>query len=303
VYCYANSGRRRENELTLQEIRDVVDQAVDLGARHITVIGGGEPMMHPHIVDIIDYIARKGVTQNLFTNGTVMSPDTAAFLAERHVAVVTKFNSLRPAVQDALAGVPGTFDRIRQTISLLQEQGYTRDENLPLGLETIICRRNYDELEEMWRFARDRNMHPYFEVVTFQGRAKKERLNVSKKQLQRIFESLLAIDEEEYGFTWNPHPPIAGLTCRRHFYNLLVTSNGYVHPCTGVDVNVGNVRHHSLQEILQHSPLMHALRHVDENIRGKCRTCEYHHECYGCRGFAYHYCGDFLDSDPTCWKS
>ena len=131
------------------------------------------------------------------------------------------------------------------------QKGYTKEPDLPLGLETIICRKNYDEMETMWRYARDRNMHPYFEVITFQGRAKREKLNVDKHELEKLFNRLLEIDETEYGFTWHPHPPIAGLSCQRHFYNLLVTSNGYVHPCTGVDVNVGNVRHTTLKEIVE----------------------------------------------------
>jgi len=301
VYCYASAGHKRENELSFSEICNVIDQAIELGTQNITIIGGGEPMLHPHILEIIAYIAEKGITQNLFTNGTIMDEDQAAFIAAHKVSVVTKFNSLKREVQDELAGFSGAYDLIHQTIDLLIEHGYTRDPDLPLGLETIICKQNYDELEEMWRYARQRNMHPYFEVITFQGRAKRESLNVEKAQLESLFNRLLAIDESEFGFTWNAHPPIAGLSCQRHFYNLLVTSNGYIHPCTGVDVNVGNIRHHSLREVLETSPVVHSLRQIDKTIKGKCRTCKYSDECYGCRGFAYHYCGDFLDEDPTCW--
>lgn len=301
VYCYADSGKKRENELELRELFGVIDQAVALGAQVITVIGGGEPLQYPQIMDVIDYIAGKNVQQNLFTNGTLLTPFKAEFLRSRGVSVVVKFNSLRAEVQDALAGAPGTFRRIQKGLEALVEAGYTREPGLRLGLETIICKQNYDELETMWRYARDRGMNPYFEVVTFQGRAKKESLNVAPVQLQRLFNRLLEIDQQAYGFTWEPHPPIAGLACRRHFYNLLVTSNGYVHPCTGVDINVGNIRHQSLAEILETSPVIRSLRHLDETIHGPCRTCRLHAECYGCRGFAYHFCGDFLASDPTCW--
>lgn len=301
VYCYANAGRKRENEMSPAELRNTVDQAIALGAKVVTVIGGGEPLMYSGIRDLIDYIAGKAVAQNLFTNGTLLSPAMARFLAERKVSVVVKFNSLKPAVQDNLAGVDETFRRIRRGIEALVEAGYTRSRDLPLGLETIICRQNYAELETMWRYARDRGMNPYFEVITFQGRAKKTKLNVTRRQLDRLFHRLLDIDEREYGFTWTPHPPIAGLSCRRHFYNLLVTSNGFVHPCTGVDINVGNIRHETLSEIISTSPVIAALRDIGSLIKGKCRSCRHNPECYGCRGFAYHFCGDFLAADPTCW--
>ncbi len=301
LYCYSSAGRPMENELTLDEIRGAISQAVDLGVRVITIIGGGEPLMHPHILDIIDYVAAQGVHANLFTNATLITPAVAQFLAEHRVMVVAKFNSLRAEVQDELAGVPGCHARIQAGIALLREHGYGASPDLPLGLETIICKQNADEIESMWRYARDRGLRPYFEIITFQGRAKRNALNVENSRLKELFENLLRIDEQEYGFTWIPRPPIAGLTCSRHYYNLLVTSNGYVHPCTGVDINVGNIRHETLEEILHTSPVIASLRDIGNTIKGKCRSCRHNPECYGCRGFAHHFRGDFLAADPTCW--
>lgn len=301
IYCYSDAGRKMENELTLDEIRNVIDQAVALGVRAITIIGGGEPMIVPYILDMIDYLSRQPVKINLFTNATLMTPFKAGFLRDRKVAVVTKFNSMNPEVQDTLAGVPGSYARIQAGIRMLLDAGYGSSPDLPLGLETIICRQNINELEAMWRYARDHRFRPYFEVITFQGRAKREALNVETDELQRLFNRLLEIDEKEYGYTWVPRPPIAALTCSRHYYNLLVTSNGFVHPCTGVDINVGNIRHETLAEIIRTSPVIAALRDIGSQIKGRCRTCRHNPECYGCRGFAYHFCGDFLAADPTCW--
>jgi radical SAM protein with 4Fe4S-binding SPASM domain len=301
VYCYSSAGRKRKNELSIDELRGVVDQAVDLGAKVVTVIGGGEPLLYPQLRELVAHIASRGVLQNVFTNGTRVTPEWARFFAGHKVSMVVKFNSLRDEVQDALSGRPGTAARIRRGLQALTDCGYGRDPDLPLGVETIICRQNYDEIETMWRHARDRNWRPYFEVITFQGRAKREELNVTKAELKRIFDRLLAIDEKEYGFTWAAHPPIAGLSCQRHFYNILVTANGYVQPCTGVDIRVGNVRHESLREILDTSPVIAAARDMKALIKEPCRGCAHSAECYGCRGFAYHYCGDFLAADPTCW--
>ena len=68
VYCYAESGHPLENELTFSEIIDVVNQAIDLGARKIIVLGGGEPLVYPHLFDVIDHILDSGATADLFTN-------------------------------------------------------------------------------------------------------------------------------------------------------------------------------------------------------------------------------------------
>ncbi len=45
------------------------------------------------------------------------------------------------------------------------------------------------------------------------------------------------------------------------------------------------------------------LKNYREMIKGPCRTCEKSSECYGCRGAAYQLTGDYLASDPTCWRN
>ena len=155
-----------------------------------------------------------------------------------------------------------------------------------------------------WRWARERGIVPYIEMITFQGRAQKRRdLNVSVERLRDLFERLSEIDRTEYGHVWEAHPPVAGLSCSRHEYSCTVTANGFVQPCTGVDVHVGNIRHQSLSEILASSPVVASLRQCRTLIKGACRDCDQLPQCYGCRGMAYHITGDFLASDPLCWRN
>ena len=60
VYCYAGA-KALPNELTLDEIKDVIDQAVKLGAKNVVNIGGGEPTMYKHYWEILDYERKKGL--------------------------------------------------------------------------------------------------------------------------------------------------------------------------------------------------------------------------------------------------
>ena len=299
IYCYNSSGKKLNSELNLAEIKDIITQAKECGAKNISIIGGGEPFLHPNIMEIVRFIFDAGLAQDIFTNGTFLPKETARELLTMKVQLVVKMNSLKPEVQDFLVGVNGTGEKINKTLEMLQEIGYNRD-NL-LGVESIICRQNIEEMPDMWRWARDRSIIPYFEMITFQGRAKLHHLNVTIQELQNLFNELLRIDEENYGYTWNPHPPIAALSCQRHFHNLVVTSNGYVLPCVGVDIRLGNTRHSSLKDILNNSPILKSLRNIDKNIEGSCKSCGFNNECYGCRGMAYHLTGNCFSSDPLCW--
>jgi radical SAM protein with 4Fe4S-binding SPASM domain len=83
----------------------------------------------------------------------------------------------------------------------------------------------------------------------------------------------------------------------------IVTASGFVQPCTGVDVKVGNIRHDTLANILAGSPVLNCMRDLRVQIKGACRECDLAGSCYGCRGLAYHVTGDFLASDPLCWRN
>lgn len=302
IYCYAEAGEKLENELSYAEIQDAVDQAVGLGARRIIVLGGGEPLAYPRIMDVLRSLHERGLGIDLFTNTTLITPEMAREFFAMGVNPVVKLNSMRADIQDKLAGCRGAFDDIQKGFAALREAGYPTKE-LPLGVQTVICGQNLDELPEMWTWIREQGMTPYFEMITMQGRARKHRsLNVTLEQMRELFDKLSQIDRERFGLEWAPHPPIAGLCCQRHAYTCTVTVTGDVLPCPGVNIPVGNIREKSLKDILAQSTVIKDLRNIRETIKGKCRECEHRLECYGCRGMAYQATGDYLAEDPLCWK-
>ncbi|MEW6419138.1 MAG: radical SAM protein [Nitrospirota bacterium] len=303
LYCYSEAGEPAENELGIEELKSAILQAKELGAKKIILLGGGEPLLFHGLEDIVEFINYIGLQQILFTNGTLLTRKTAMFLYKNKVSVVIKHNSFKPEVQDMLTGVRGSFKNIKQGLSFLMEAGYP-DRNVALGIQTVICRQNKDELTAMWVWARENRIIPYFEILTYQGRARKNNfLSVPMLEIQTIFEDLEVIDRERFGIIWHSHPTIAAFSCKRHLYSCLINSQGYIQPCTGVDMYVGNIREKSLSEILRNSEVIRNLRNIYGRIEGYCRTCEYHRECYGCRGNAYQITGNYLASDPTCWRS
>lgn len=302
LYCYSSAGEALDNELTADEIRSVVVQARELGAQKVILLGGGEPLIYPGVEDTIRHIRSLGMEQVLFTNGTLVTAETARFLFDHGVSVVIKSNSRVPEVQDLLAGVPGSSRSIRRGLEYLMEAGYP-DTARMLGIQTVICSQNIGELPEMWTWARQRRITPYFEIITHQGRAKVNgSLAVSPDELKEAFDRLEAIDKELFGIAWKSRPTIAAFSCKRHLYSCLINSQGFVQPCTGIDMPVGNVRERPLREILSTSLVIRNLRNIYEKIEGACKSCDHHAECYGCRGNAYQLTGNYLASDPTCWR-
>lgn len=305
IYCYADAGKPAENELSFKETTDVINQAYKLGARKFGIVGGGEPLLYPHLFKLIDFLNFLNVPITLYTNTTLITPNIAKKLFEKRINIVAKCNSLDRKTQDFLSGVKGSFERIQAGIKNLKEAGYpTKD--CKLIIETVICKPNLKELPNLWRWIRNQGCIPFFERLTMEGRALKfkQKLEVSPKELYKIFKTLLEIDQKEYGYTWPLQPPWVGKICDRHFYNAFLTSEGYIQPCSGLSLHVGNIRYQKLSDILKSSPIIKALRYLDKNIKGYCKDCIFHkkYRCYGCRATTYQITGDILASDPYCWN-
>ena len=160
IYCYAGAGKKLENELSLSEIFNAVDQAYNLGAKRIGIIGGGEPLEYEHLFEVIDYMHQKGISISLFTNATKLTLPIAKRLFKHKVSIVIKMNSMVPEIQDKLAGASGTYAQIRRGLSHLEVAGYP-DEKHRLVIESVICKDNLQELPSIWKWARERGFIPF----------------------------------------------------------------------------------------------------------------------------------------------
>jgi len=302
VYCYRETGIQPSNELSLDELFSASQQAIDLGARKAGIIGAGEPTLDKHLVPILEFLRGRIENVTIFTNGSGINAKLAKILYDLKIKVILKINSLDPLVHDTLVGKKGGYRLTMRGLDQLLNAGYP-DANHRLIIESVVTKTNLDGLPELWCWCRERDFSPFFERLAPLGRATDgESLGVSPQQLFQLFNQLKHIDETRFGYKWTIQPPWSAQRCSRHFYNCHIDIEGNVLPCPGVDIPVGNIREKSLKDILASSQIINDLRHIDERIKGTCATCELKRQCYGCRGTAYHVTGDYLASDPLCWK-
>lgn len=300
-YCYVDEKIECRNELSKEEIKDVIRQAKALGARKIIILGG-EPSIYPHLVEMLRFISEEGLKIEMFTNGSGITQELAGILAAEKVRVALKLNSRDEQVQDQLAGKKGAFQLINKALAALREAGYP-SKDLFLAISTVICRQNIAELPAMWQWLREQNIEPFFEVITPQANALANNwLGVEPRELKELFSRLSTLDQEKFDRNWEPQPPLVGNKCMRHQVSCVVTAIGEVMPCVGVTIALDNIRNNKLADILKNSEVINNLKNYRVTIKGLCRSCEKAAECYGCRGAAYQLTGDYLASDPTCWR-
>ncbi|MBU4251821.1 MAG: radical SAM protein, partial [Candidatus Omnitrophica bacterium] len=85
-HCYINlpvSDQEAKNkELSFSQIKNIIDQAVDLGALWC-LITGGEPLLREDFFDIYLYLKKKGLFISVFTN--------AALITEKQIKFFRKY--------------------------------------------------------------------------------------------------------------------------------------------------------------------------------------------------------------------
>ena len=147
VHCYINqpAGDQalKARELTLEQVKTIIDQLADAGTLFLTLTGG-EVLLRPDFSEIYMYARQRGMLLTLFTNGTLITERIAKLLAESHPQLVeiTLYGATK-ATYEKVTGIPGSFEKCLHGIQMLVER------KIPTALKTILIRPNYHELAGM----------------------------------------------------------------------------------------------------------------------------------------------------------
>lgn len=147
LMCYINQpGNSQEvaaRELSLAQVKDILDQLLSAGCLSV-LFTGGEPLLRPDFCDIWRYAKQGGLLASLFTNGTLLTPRIADCLAEWRPATleITLYGATRETYEQ-VTRVPGSYARCLRGIEMALDRG------LRLALKSVLLRANRHELGAM----------------------------------------------------------------------------------------------------------------------------------------------------------
>jgi radical SAM protein with 4Fe4S-binding SPASM domain len=126
---------------------ELARQAVDNGMVYL-LLTGGEVLLRRDFFEIYEPLTRMGLVLTLFTNGTLITKDIAARLAQAppNRTEITLYGATA-ATYEAVTGIPGSFAACCAGIEALVSHG------VPLGLKTTVTRQNVGELDAMRQMA------------------------------------------------------------------------------------------------------------------------------------------------------
>lgn len=162
------TGDHTYSYLSLELFEWIVQQAKPLGLTDIKLTGG-EPLLHPDIMKILEMIQHHDTRLTLETNGTLCTYELAHKISECKQAFVSvSLDAASREIHDWIRGVKGSFDDAIKGIKNIVKAG------LSPQIIVSVMRHNLDQLEEIVDLAESLGANSVkFNIVQPSGRGKK----------------------------------------------------------------------------------------------------------------------------------
>ena len=87
IYCSSHSNPQATHIIPFEIIKNVIDDAKSLGCKTVC-LSGGEPFLHPQILDIISYIAKQQLICYVYTSGIFMKDEVYSSLPNEYIEAI-----------------------------------------------------------------------------------------------------------------------------------------------------------------------------------------------------------------------
>jgi radical SAM protein with 4Fe4S-binding SPASM domain len=333
MHCYEDAGKRSKNELQSEEIINGLNRMAVAGVTSIA-FSGGEPSIHPDILDFIKYTENSGMCAAMATNGYTLADKNKSreFIDAGLEFIQISLDGMDPETHDSFRGVNGAWEKAVSAVENFVDAG------IFVEVATTVTEHNMDEIPEMIDFVRDLGVNwfmLYNFIPTGKGteimdmdlspRDRSELLKMAyaensgdmqilstAPQYAAVAESMLSNDSAMIPtHFYNPeytNPALMQLAdfiggCGAGRFYMSIEPNGDMYPCVffphNDEVKLGNLLEDDFEDIWMNNNVLHVLRDK-EIIKGQCGECDSRHICGGCRARAYNYFDDILAPDPGC---
>lgn len=306
-HCYVNANNKKYNELSLNEIKSLID---DLSQMGVLVFGlvGGEPLLREDVFEILDYAKKKDLATSMSTNGTLIDKGVAKKLKEVNIGEVSVSLDGLESFHNQFRGKKCFGEVISAIKNLIENKIYTI-------VSTCVCPENFDDLEKMSTLTKELGVDSWrlFPIVPT-GRANSTLL-LSKEQLSFlqtfVFNKRKEIKNiflgETAGWCGNIDRCIKLVPwdgCRAGREYCTINVEGYLKACPVLsdDFLEASIRENKFSKLWKDKKTFKNFREFDiKNLKGRCQKCNMREICQGgCRAVAISFKNDFYGEFPFC---
>lgn len=292
IYCSSLSDMEKTDCLDYAAIIQVVDDAVTLGAKTVS-LSGGEPFLREEIVEIVDYIQCKGLKLRLYSSGIYSDGDSYSSIPTMLLeAVKGKLDALIFNYEAVDAELYATIMGTKAANLALLDETIHRAITLGIPVEAhlVPMHCNYRQIPDVLSklYSMGVSNVSFLRLVP-QGRVleNKELVEMSVEEQEEL-KKIMAKCQETYQGKIRLGLPFSAkrAACGTGSIKLTVRYDGYVFPCEAfkdgmMEINEGvmpeNVQEKRLKNIYEESGYLKVVREGLQAYSG----CEGNEYCYG----------------------
>jgi radical SAM protein with 4Fe4S-binding SPASM domain len=289
----------KDKELSTEEIKELVEESVSMGALWC-LITGGEPLLREDFLSVYLYMKKKGLLVSVFTNATLMT--------EEHVRLFQKYPprdievSVYGVTQETYEQVTrraGSHAAFMRGLDLLLKNG------IKVRLKAMALRSNLHEMPEITRFCREKTkdfsrLDPFLhlrydgdpirneeigserlspEEIAALEASDPERLEALRKSCERRIVSDSPSADRNHIF----HCGAGNASFNISYNGLLRLCPSLWHPDCIYDLKKGNL-HEAWQTFI---PMVREMRSERREFLDNCLRCSIANLCVWCPGHAH----------------
>ncbi len=254
----------------------------------VDITGYGEITCHPDFLEIIKFFYNKDIPIRFVTNGSKLTKECSDYLVRSKVSeIVFSLNSLTPETYSRLHGphtsLANTLENVEYLISL--------PHNFPIRLSFVITSYNLHEIPNFIQYAKNNRVTSISCLgltPTLQHMYPSDLVVDNTKKNREFLDSMreLAKSEGVEAYICNlenqstPEKPIdqARLkeiikSCDWVYNKFFIEPDGKVSPCCWSQINLGNIKEKSFEEIWKGEPYENLRKKIKTGISPACKNC------------------------------
>ena len=302
AHCYAGSGIPLPQEMTTNDVFNLIDEFTDLGGCRL-FLTGGETLMYKNLDAVISHAKKRHLFIYLSTNGYFITKERVDHLIKLGVGSVNvSIDGDNDETHDRFRGKRGAYKKAVRALKLFSEKG------IPCASQTTLFKGNLTQSENIFNAMYSMGVRSCFFVRMMpQGRGKDR-----KDLIPTLEEYYLARENEyrnrrlKYGMSVYPEKLRKGAIAKRcsaGISQVYVCADGRCYPCPSLEIQelyMGKYPEDSLSKIWNNQKEgINELRSFDPKKISGCKACEHHDICRGgCAGNAYNVTMDWRNPDP-----
>ena len=287
IHCYCNAGSKHPNELSFDEIKNLILQVKEAKVWILDIVGG-EPLVHPKIFDVLSFAKEVNQKVMINTNGSLATKETVKKIKKvnPNVLIGVSLDGPDPETNDIIRG-KGNFEKAINGVKNFVKEGFR------VTILNVINKINWKKFEDLVKLSLDLNVSSIYVdrfVPVGRGRLNAHILDMSDDEwIEAIKHVREVIEKFSNKIVFYVEDSINGEPCSAGITHASILVDGTVVPCGHFRYEkkfyMGNIKEKSFKEIWEnfdpekvfpvHEKCKKCPLYIAENCKGGCKAISY----------------------------